>query len=1271
MDKMTFISQNHTTDNEITRSKTSKHGKKELPDLDDILELRFQLNRAKNETLTLVSKHNEELQTRESQIVKLRCEVEKGEVVRQSLEFDLAVARKQCGSERVALEDEKAKAIRIQEHFKEQMEELQRKMQNLQEHFQSTEFNWVDSRKALESNLQTCDRAIEKLKKEQEKLMLDKSKMEAVVQKQNGIIQELQQKLHQLDLEKNSLVDAIRKHKSELGFSLEREERLKKELETANQRVQRLEENIEAERAAHLESKFNSEIIQLRVRDLEGSLQVEKASQVQSTSELELIKSQFKELEAAFNREKSTAEDLKAKIHNMEKEHFVMVDDLKAEIEKKTKTISDISAKLSNSEENWAVMEQNFAMTKKQQLSLEEVYGYTIRELQGLVDSFNVSGLSVSGTHNNIKPAGPAVLEALRHTLTDYQNKLESSSNELESRRRVCEGLTQELQASKQIIQTLRKNLENAQSEQTIAEKELQHLSALRVEGESEISRLQKELGKAQDAWEKEARRILEAEHEIQKMTKAVQKDKEEKLTFLHSLYQRLVAGCVLIRQPESMLGNFSWAELCLVLQENVDVLISDLQKANEKVSQLEKLCKNKANLMKELQKNHENSLDKLAEQVKAQQNSWQKKSKDLEQHYSALLGESHTKVQKYQKIAEKLKDKFSISEKTKEQMALENVHIKNLLISTEKDHKSLLAACALMAGALCPLYSRSCSLAAQRNLLQGQLISCLDVQRKIRNLNQALSEKGVNKNTDTGRSGGNSLHLKLVFRKVVIVILAARRLLRLGRSSTSIFTWADRTQKIPRLLVCVPQVQTSEKTRTQDELEYYSEAGKWLTSTSLLSAIVSSMSDLLGFLNNKDLSSRSHGQINDTARNCFSQLMSKLNAEMKYKTGDFDAGSVYVDSDSLAHRLASGLYKIKFQASSVDLLGITSIKECLDALKKQIIAFTQRLHAAEVERRSLRRELSDMKQKRSEISKNSESTQKLKEQAQQSMVPYEKFKTAFEELNKALLREQEAQMLLHEQSQQLVGLNYKIESHSKEEVEKDQTLSDAIKSLSDAKKELWRKDQSSRQQSLQLTQLEQDKRRLEDSITSAEEVLRAAARDKDILISHMKSVSAAFQKIRDETSLSRMASIRDDSPIHLPKLTPKMFEMDGYTGGAEFVMCQIMIRNFLDVYQIASTKAAALERKITLNEKHIATLKSELQMACLREDKNLSPQGRYEVYTSQRSMTDFLPNRSALDFIPLQPEPDLSHSRANYSYTDFPSLTNRTSAHMQELPKT
>ncbi|XP_040273182.1 coiled-coil domain-containing protein 171 [Bufo bufo] len=1267
MDTMTFVSQIHPTANEVRRSVPFKLENEEV---DEIAELRYKLTKAKNETVQLVAKYNEELSSCQSQVAKLRSEVEKGEAVRQSLEYELAVARKQCGMERIALQEEKENSYVKQELFKAQIEELQKKMHTIEENFQSTQFGWQEAQKRLESDLKDRDLVIENYKKEQRVLMSEKASLETHTQKETVVTQELHQRLNELDREKNSLLDTVRRQKSEIAFGLEREDRLKQELEAAGQRVKRLEESIEAERAAHLESKFNSEIIQLRIRDLEASLQVEKSNQAQTSSDLDLIKSQFREVEKAYGREKSTAEELADKLHKLEKEYSYMVNEFKAEMEKRNQMITDLSMKLKTSEESLAVMEEDLEKSKKCQLSLEEAYGCNVRELQTLVESFNTLSHRQSGTHSDKdKAAGPAVLEALRHTLTGFQNKLESTSNELETKQRVCAGMKEELESSKQRIHTLRINLENIRSEELVSKKEFQSLSAAYSERESQVAQLQTELVKTRDTWEKEKLRALEAEQEIQKLTRIFQKDAEEKFTFLHGLYQRLVAGCVLLKEPESMMGNFSWPELCIILQENVDALISDLQRANEKVSHLEYACKNKADVLRDLQKKHEDSLDRLTQQMKEQQNSWQQKTKDLEQHYSVLLGEINSRAQKYQRIAEKSKDKISIYEKTKDQLALENVQIRNLLISTEKDHKSLLAACALMAGALYPLYSRACTLAAERNFLQDQMNIYVDVQREIRQLVQALSDSEVKRNGDSKRRPKYSRCMKYVFRRGVIVVLAANRLQQLGRSSRTLFTWMEDMNKGPSLLVCPVGGQSSKTLRPQNELMRCQEAWKWITSTDLLSAIITSMYDLLGVLNEKDPDSRSQRPLIDTTRNCFSKLMSKLNVASEARGVEPQRYCISVDTGSLVHRLMCGLHKVSLQTSAMDFTSTTPIMKCLAALKKQILGFTQRLHTAEVERRSLRRELSDIKQKISEISSDVGSTENPKAQKttfqQSKVVPYEKFRMVFSELNGALLREQEAQILLTEQSQQLLELNHKIELHSQEEAEKDQTLSEAVKGLSETKMELRRKDQSLHQQNRQLTQLEQDKRRLEESISRAESALRTADREKEVITNYMKSVAAEFQKMRDQTSLSRVATSLQDFAFQLPKLSPKIFEMKGYTGGSDFSACQNMIKSFSDIYQVACTKAAALEREIIFHEKHIAALKSELQTACLRETKSLSP-AKLDANTVPSS-----------DFLPLQAEPDFSQSHMNFSRInsrtfqpiDSSSVSDLTSTAMQELP--
>ncbi|OWK01242.1 hypothetical protein Celaphus_00018274 [Cervus elaphus hippelaphus] len=357
----------------------------------------------------------------------------------------------------------------------------------------------------------------------------------------------------------------------------------------------------------------------LRIRDLEGALQVEKASQAEAVADLEMIKNEFKEVESAYEREKHNAQESFAKLNVLEREYFSKNKKLNEEIEEQKKVILDLSKRLQYNEKSCSELQEELVMAKKHQAFLVETCENNVKELESILDSFSVSGQWTSGIHKDkdTPPSFSVVLETLRRTLTDYQNKLEDASN-------------------------------------------------------------------------------------------------EEKLTFLHTLYQHLIAGSVLIKQPEGMLDKFSWSELCAVLQENVDALIVDLNRANEKdlqdkladvskelshlrtkcadrealintlkvelqnvlhcwekekaraaqseselqklsqafhkdteISHLEYICKNKSDTMKELQQTQEDTFNKVAEQIKAQESCWHKQKKELELQYSELLLEVQKRAQK------------------------------------------------------------------------------------------------------------------------------------------------------------------------------------------------------------------------------------------------------------------------------------------------------------------------------------------------------------------------------------------------------------------------------------------------------------------------------------------------------------------------------------------------------------------------------------------------------------------------------------------------
>uniref|UniRef100_G1PUN8 Coiled-coil domain containing 171 n=1 Tax=Myotis lucifugus TaxID=59463 RepID=G1PUN8_MYOLU len=1308
-------SSNVTVD--IQRLKTVSPDVKQMPkseaELDITTDFRKKLHRAKREKLEITTKHNAELASYEGQIARLRSEVEKGEALRQSLEYDLAVARKEAGLGRRAAEERLAEAHKIQEKLCAQNTELQERANEIENAFQISQQKWKEECRRFECDLEERDNIIQNCNQEYDLLFKEKSKLEKIlqealekhqqeknemdshiretaleefrlqaeqweaerrelqfiVQEQDSAVQSMHKKVEKLEAEHMDCSDLLRQQTSELELSTQREERLRKEFEVTTLRVRKLEENIEAERAAHLESKFNSEIIQLRIRDLEGALQVEKASQAEAVADLEMIKNEFREVESAYEREKHNAQESFAKLSLLEREYSSKNKKLNEEIEEQKKVITDLSKRLQYNEKSCSELQEELVMAKKHQAFLVETCENNVKELESIVDSFTVSGQCTSGIHKDKAkpPSFSVVLETLRRTLTDYQNKLEDTSNELNSVNDAKEKTSTELDSTKQKIESHTKNIKDLQDKLADANKELSHLRSKCADREALVGTLKVELQNVLHCWEKEKAQAAQSQCELQKLSQAFHKDSEEKLTFLHTLYQHLIAGCALIKQPEGMLDKFSWSELCAVLQENVDALIADLNRANEKISHLEYICKNKSDTMRELQQTQEDTFNKVAEQIKAQEGCWQKQKKELELQYSELLLEVQKRAQKFQEIAEKNTDKLSRIEKSHEQLVLENSRIKNVLSQTQKEQTSLLAACALMAGALYPLYSRSCALSTQRDFLQDQVNTFELFKLEIRTLAQALSTVDEKKQEEAKMKKKPFKGLIRVFRKGVIAILAANRLKVLGQSCASLFTWMESFKDGIGMLVCTGEPKDKHKfPKHQKEQLRCLQALSWLTSSDLLAAIIASMAELQEVISKtEDPNSRICGHLLiGAAKNSFAKL-DKISLAMESLPLHGVAGGRPPSRHTHTHTHTHTAPTLSLQCGWRQ----TPSRKSTASLQKQIFGFTQRLHTAEVERRSLRLEVTEFKRNVNEMKKELDKAQGLQMQLNEfkhsKLITHEKFESACEELNNALFREQQAQMLLNEQAQQLQELNYRLELHSSEEADKNQTLGEAVKSLSEAKMELRRKDQSLRQLNRHLTQLEQDKRRLEENIHDAESALRMAAKDKDCVASHMRTVENMLHKVRDQISLSRTAASRNDFTLQLPKLHLETFAMEGLKGGPEVVACQAMIKSFMDVYQLASTRIATLEKEMTSHRSHIATLKSELHTACLRENESLQSAG------SRDHSNISIPSRAALpadtigvaEFLPLKAELDTTYTFLKETFINSAPLTSSHSS--------
>ncbi|NWR24770.1 CC171 protein, partial [Emberiza fucata] len=259
-------------------------------------------------------------------------------------------------------------------------------------------------------------------------------------------------------------------------------------------------------------------------------------------------------------------------------------------------------------------------------------------------------------------------------------------------------------------------------------------------------------------------------------------------------------------------------------------------------------------------------------------------------------------------------------------QLAQENNSLKNSLLDAVKARSSLLAACALLSGALCSLYGRLCAMSCQRDILQEQVNQNQLLKQEIISLLYALPTV-VERNQDEGRlRQRRAKHLVYVFRRAVIAVLAANRLRAVGRHSCTFFVWTDGSRGSPGIQVCLGE------SRGRHPLLFsftgFGEGGvdciealHWLTSSNLYTAIISSISELQDVLSNQDAESWLSGHsLISAARNCFAKLMDNLSVLMETFQRNPCGYRAYLERDSLIQRLAHGLHRVNAQALEAGL---------------------------------------------------------------------------------------------------------------------------------------------------------------------------------------------------------------------------------------------------------------------------------------------------------------------------------------------------------------
>ncbi|TDG99369.1 hypothetical protein EPR50_G00193600 [Perca flavescens] len=394
-------------------------------------------------------------------------------------------------------------------------------------------------------------------------------------------------------------------------------------------------------------------------------------------------------------------------------------------------------------------------------------------------------------------------------------------------------------------------------------------------------------------------------------------------------------------------------------------------------------------------------------------------------------------------------------------------------------------------------------------------------------------------------------------------------------------------------------------------------------------------MADLQGALAH---TGSSPPDVTSVARSALSRLLDHL-------LDQSDVGSSLspsrADEDTLSGRLRLGLSRLTPP--------LPSTKALVSNLQQHFLLFSQRLHSVEVERRSLRLEVANLKRG-------------LKNERGETCrtVPAQRLHSVCVELRQALNREQEAQTLLQEQTDQLHTLQLQANTRTTAQEDTQRALSQTAQSLAEARQEASRKERSLRILGKHLSGVQRDRKQLEQRLQRAEAELTDAARRKDCLIRNMKAAETTYREVREGLVQSRCSLSTQPRPLSLPREHLELSGAESIMGAPELAACQSFLSSVSQLFHTCSSRIDWLEQEVSAHRSHVTALRGELQDACLRDNQAYVP------------VADFPQTIPLADEESPQPVPSSDWSKeSSVSLSTAPSQANPAPSKALRRPKT
>ncbi|CAD5122498.1 DgyrCDS10922 [Dimorphilus gyrociliatus] len=1109
---------------------------------------RKKCNDLERERVDTFSKNNEELGDALNDVAKIRAQLEKSEATRQSSEYEMTKLMRDLNNEKRANVDKEKVLTELNENMQKRMTDMSTEIEKLYGDLNNSK---GEARKEAERHMKALkdqEARLSDLVSTNSKLERERDKLKVEFEDRDSQVKILSERLKGIQIEKKQQADVIRDNFEELNHIREKEQNMIVQYDISQERVKHLEDQLESERAAHLESKFNAEVLQLKIKDLTGSMEVERTSKIESIETTDKLNKQLLNIQSQFEEEKQTSHDIRHKYNQLQADFKTLKKQLKEEHGEKKSVMTKLCGQLELHQTHIDQLKKELNEAKQTQTDLKRNYESNIAEIEGLLNGYQLQDSQRRKVlKNSVTYSGSNCVNGVRKVLQEYKKKVKELSEESSAAKENISKEKREKEHFKQLYHAKERSLENTKQAQVAASKELKKCKTDYTDKETFLAKLRTDLKSAKNGLSKEREQRESLLSEFKKLQEKLKNDEESRTNYIHCVYHQLKNGKFVGKQPN---GSLTWSQVVVLLNEQVAVVIQTLSEADEKLRELQEIVERQSRAIKEIDENRIKEIESLKNVNDERSKLWEEQKNALETHYKQVLKQVETQQKQTKALADQALNRVKSSGNVRASLQEENEQLRSSVQAFAQQQNSLQLAVTMLSGALMPLHNRTVNLINQRRLILKENKALTNFKTDVQALISALN---FEQDHPKLKSKCTTSPL-LKFRSIVICVIASNRLNTLLAQRSTFIVVDDAVSGLKR--VCVQQTNNNEQSNFKNQ--------------ALISDVASSMVDLQIVLSQKQLEDRK--LIENSSRNSFMKMLTSLSNYYNHVDNDFS-------KDSLISQLGKGLANAQRRTTYRD----STIQAVQVGLQQQLLNFTKKLHASELHRRDLHSELLQLKadsedneRKDADLSQLKSEVNDLIQQAG-NMVSKQQLESVCDELASALKREEKAQKLLKEQTSQLEEL--------RRQAIKDASIAQENNFLkTKLKKQTDRGDNLERQ----TRKFDKDHIRLQQKIDDAEKSLRTASKDKQILKAYMKNVEIALDKIMQQGMYD--TTTVDLTPLLSADLVPSVPKP-----GADLAQCQLLVATFVDAYQRINQRIYQSHEELLNCQEEVTRLKKNI----------------------------------------------------------------------------